>query len=192
MADPPINPTASWDLQPICPPDFFERLQESQHQPEDYNHLIARTINEICNFVSGSGGFIQKDGVLYYVDTLRNKVLSTNRTTPIGSYCGQNQKNRYMKFGDVVGKGNTGFLCPRAATITALWAKSRSTGSWTIEARRNDSPITLVSVGVTAGKGSNMVLDFDLNAGDYVQLFINGTGIDQPIASIELAWRATT
>ena len=174
MADPPIDPDASWKLREICPDDFFEQLQEAMKQPEDYNHLLARTLNELCGLLATTQitPLIQVGGVAYYIDVLRGKKLSTHRVTMNGSYYGLGQASRYLKLGEVTSAGSQGFLVPRPATITALWAKSRSTGSWTIEARKNGSPITLVSVSITSSFGSSMALDVDVAAGDHLQLFL--------------------
>lgn len=189
--DPDIDARASWKLREICPENFFEQLQDAEHQKEDYNHLIARTMNELCNFIGSSTltPLFQSGGVAYYIDVLRNKKLSTNRASVNGSYYGLNQANRYFKLGDVAMAGSQGFYIPRPATITAMWAKSRSTGTWTVEARRNGSPITLASVSITSSFGTNNVLNFDLDAGDHLQLFLSGTGVDHPIAVCEVAWR---
>lgn len=82
-----------------------------------------------------------------------------------------------------------GFLIPRPATITGLWAKSRSQQAWTIEVRKNGIPITLVSVPVVTSKGYDGSIDVDLQPGDWIQLFLNGNAVEHPIACCELAWR---
>lgn len=189
--DPDIDARASWKLREICPKDFFEQLQDAHHQTEDYNHLIARTINELCSFLSSTvmTPLIQDGGVAYYSDVLRTKKLSTNRASVNAGYYGLNQANRYLRLADVTMAGSQGFYIPRPATITAMWAKSRSTGSWSIEARKNGSPITLASVSITSSFGTNNVLDIDLDAGDHLQLYMSGTGVDHPIAVCEVAWR---
>ena len=94
MADPPIDPRASWKLQPLCPEEWFEKLQAAHHQPEDYNHLLARTLNEICSFLGSTviTPVIQSGGVAYYNDVLRTKKLSTHRVTLNGSNYGLNQE----------------------------------------------------------------------------------------------------
>jgi len=188
MAD-PIDPDASWRQQPICPPDFFERLQDAQHQGEDYNHLIARTINNLCQFMAGFPSPIQSGGVAYYEDIFRSKVLSTHRVTLAAGYYGLNQSNRNLKIAGVPSAGSQGFLLARPSTITAMWAKSRSSGSWNLEVRKNGSPITIDSITVSSSFGSNMIMDKDLSAGDHIQLFMNGSAVDHPIAGIEIAWR---
>jgi len=86
--------------------------------------------------------------------------------------------------------GAQGFLMPRDATITAMWAKSRSTGSWNVEVRKNGIPITLVSIPVVGSFGSDSTIDVDVYAGDFLQFYLNGTAVDHPIAGVEIAWRA--
>jgi len=189
--DPNIDPAASWKLREICPKDFFEQLQEAQHQPEDYNHLIARTMNELCSFLSSTviTPLIQDGGVAYYNDVLRTKKLSTHRATVVGAYYGLNQSSRYLKIADVTSAGSQGFFIPRPATITGMWAKSRSTSSWTFEARKNGVATAISSISVSSSFGSAIALDVDLSAGDHLQLYLSGTGIDHPIVACELAWR---
>jgi len=188
MADPPISKYASWDLQPICPQDMFERLQDSMHQPEDYNHLLARTLQRICQALSTSE-ITWYQGTPYLKDPDREKFLSANRPTLQSAYYGLNQKDRYLRMSGVTTAGNQGFLVPKPATITGLWAKSRSIGNWIIEARKNGNPITLVSVNITGSFGSDMLVDIDVEAGDYLQFFLNGNAVDHPIAAMEIAWR---
>jgi len=176
------------EIQSPCPPDLFERLQESFHQPESYNHLLAKTLDHVCQIVI-NGQINWVGGVPYSTDPLRGREISVNRVTLTSAYYGLNQSDRYLRIDGVTAAGSQGFLLPRKAIIAGLWAKSRSTGSWTIEARRNGSPITLASVVISSGFGSNDFIDVELIAGDFVQLFLSGTGVDHPIAAVEIAWR---
>jgi hypothetical protein len=130
------------------------------------------------------------DGVPYMQDPLRNKMLSMARMNQDFSYRGLDQSSRYLKIGEVVGSAN-GYLMTRDATITALCARSRSSNNWSIEIRKNDVVTSLSTLSVVGGEGIADTLDVDVNAGDFVQLFINGSGIDHPLAFLELAWRYT-
>jgi hypothetical protein len=188
MANPPIDKGASWDLQPICPEDFFQRLQNAMKQPEDYNHLLARTLNKICQAVVPDD-IVWDDGVPYIHDPVRDKFISLHRATLTSGFYGRNGKDLYLRMNDVPTAGAQGFYCPRKATITGLWAKSRSGGSWILEVRKNGVPITLVSVTITGGKGGDKNTDIDVDAGDYLQFYLNGTGVAYPIGVVELAWR---
>ena len=184
-----IDDRASWQLQPICPPDFFERLQKAQHQPEDYNHLLARTIQELCNNIA-TGPVTWVGGIPYLKDPLRDKFISLHRPCINAGWFGLNVKDRYLRVaGGVTTAGGSGFLLPKKAVITGAWAKSRSVGAWTLEVRKNDSPITLVSVSIAGGSGSSMAIDIDTTAGDFLQIYLSGSGVEHPIAHVEVAWR---
>jgi len=179
-----------YHLEDICPPDLFERLQATYHNPEHYNHTLARTLQELCNLVL-VGGHIFKDGLIFVKETSRDKFLSTNRACVTGGYYGQNIKDRYLRIEGVTTMALQGFLVARPGTITGISAKSRSTGAWDLEIRKNGSPITLVSTTITSGSGSDMNIDIDVDAGDYLQFYAAGSSIDHPIAMFELAYRPT-
>ena len=186
--DPVIDPNASWKLQDICPEDMFERLQRAHHHTEDYNHLLARTLNDLCRctFISGVKWV---DGMPYLWDLSRSKWISLSRVTLQTAYYGLNQANRYLRVGTVTSCGAQGFLCPRPAVLTAIWAKSRSILTWTVEARKNGIPITLASANIINSFGSDLTLNVDVDAGDWLQVYLSGNSVDHPIAAVEFAWR---
>ena len=173
---------------PICPPDLFERLQRLISNPEEYNHLLAKTLQDLCNAIL-TGAFTWVDGVPYILDTTRGEFLSAHRPTLTAAYYGRNMNNRYLRIDGVATAGSQGFYCPRKGIITGLWAKSRSNGAWIFEVRKNGAPITLVSTNVLSGVGSNPNVDIDVNAGDWLQFYLLGTQVDHPIAVCELAWK---
>ena len=163
---------------------LFESLQNTDgSSQEHYNHIISKLLNSL------SAQNIQWiNGLPYLQDPLRGKLLSLTRLTQSFNYYGPNQESRYLRLGDVVGSGN-GLIMTRNACITALTAKSRSLNSWTVEIRKNDQATPLHTLNVNAGLGIADTLDINVNAGDFVQIFINGSAIDHPLAFIELAWR---
>ena len=183
-----INPDASWELQPICPEDFFEKLQDASHQTEDYNHLLARTLNEICQTTS-IGAIQWSDGVPFIYDPIRMKHLSLNRALVPAGFYGTNGTDLYLRVSDVPSAGKQGFYCERNGTITALWAKSRSIGAWTLEVHKNGIPITLVSATINGGKGGDRDTDIDVSSGDWLQFYLNGTGVSYVNAFVEIAYR---
>ena len=171
-----------------CPEDIFERLQKSYHEPEEYNHIIAKILHELCNTASTTE-IVWSDGIPYLLDPDRGKLLSLPRPIITGAYYGKNQASRYLRISGVATAGEQGFYIPRDATITAMWAKSRSVGNWILEVRRNGIAINLAAITINIGAGSDTVLDLDVDAGDCLQLRLNGSGVDHPIASVEIAWR---
>ena len=183
--DPPIH-----TIQPSCPPDLFERMQQLYHIPEDYNHLISKTIADLCDRVAVSTPIIYKDGVMYIEDPDRgNKIMSLARPVFTTGWKGTAIKERYLQMSDVALAGDQGIIMPRKATITGMWAKSRSTGSWTMEVRKNGIPITVVSKVIVGGGSSDPFLDIDLDKDDVLQIYAAGSGIAHPLACVELGWR---
>ena len=183
--DPPIH-----TVQPACPPDFYERLQKLYHIPEDYNHLIAKTINDLCTRIGVAMPVVFFEGVIYIEDPDRgNKLLSLARPVFTAGWKGQAIKDRYLQMSDVAMAGSQGILLPRKATITGIWAKSRSTGSWTMEVRKNGTPITVISTPIAGGDGKAAFLDVDFDEDDVLQIFASGSGIAHPLACVELGWR---
>ena len=166
---------------------LFERLQESYgSSTEEYNHVLS-SITQLLSSTS----ITWFNGVPYIQDPLRGKWLSTSRCLQEFNYRGQNQKSRYLKIGEVVGSGN-GLLMMRKATITGLSTKSRSASNYSIEIRINDVVTPLYTLTASAGSGIADTLDVDVDAGDYVQLFMSvgaEDAVDHPLAFIEFAWR---
>lgn len=167
--------------------ELFEELNKRIDKPLDYNHILTSFLSSAT-----TGAIVFIDGLGYYFDPVRGKYLAVSRTILSAGQFGQNQNSRYMRMSDVPMQAAQGFLLPRDATITGLWAKSRSTSAWSVEVRKNGAPITLVAVPISGGSGSDLTLNYDLNAGDVLQIFQSGSAIDHPIAGIEFAWRTTT
>lgn len=163
---------------------LFETLQNTDGSSvEHYNHVISKILGSLA-----SQNIQWINGVSYLTDPLRGKLLSLSRLNQSFNYYGPNQESRYLKIGDVVSSAN-GLIMTRNATITALTAQSRSTNNWSLQIRKNDQTTPLHTLNVNAGTGIADTLDIDVNAGDFIQLFINGSSIDHPLAFIELAWR---
>ena len=164
---------------------LFELLGARVNNQHDYNHVISWFINAIS-----TQNIQWIDGVSYLQDPLRGKLLSITRPVFTAGYYGLNQRHRYLRMDSVTMAGDQGLLVPRNATITAVWAKTRSTGAWNAEVRKNGVPITLISVPIVSSFGSDTTLNVDVDAGDHIQFYMNGTGVDHPIIGVELAWRA--
>jgi len=182
------SPDGPPEFKPVDCDNLFELLMSKVDKPHEHTHIIAELLcKALANSATGAIEYV--DGVPMHPDPVRGKTLSTARPVVIGSAHGRNKCDMYLKIGDVPSAGLQGFLLPRKATITGLWAKSRSAANWTIEARRNGVSLTLASTLVSGGKGSATNVDIDLDAGDVLQIYANGDGIDHPIAAVEIAWR---
>ena len=169
--------------------NLFEVLMSKVDKPHEHMHIIAEllckalhpTLSNLVEFV---------DGVPMLPDPNRGKTLSIARALVQAGTHGNNKSNQYLKMGgDIPGAGLQGMLLPRKATITGIWAKSRSTSSWTVEAHRNGVSLSLASALIVSGKGSATNVDIDLDSDDWLQIYASGSGIDHPIAAVEIAWR---
>lgn len=167
---------------------LFEEFNRRIDKPIEFNHLLCSAIQDLYNLIAAQQ--IQwHDGVPYILDVSRGKTLSTTRAIFTGGYYGLNQDSRYLRVDGVTTAVDQGLLITRDATITAMWAKSRSIGSWTHEVRRNGVPITLASVPVISSIGNDTTMSVDLDAGDILQFYMSGVGVDHPIVGVEIAWR---
>ncbi|MBT8315313.1 MAG: hypothetical protein KJP26_12710 [Maribacter sp.] len=78
----------------------------------------------------------------------------------------------------------------RDGTITAITAQSNASQTWTLEIRKNDATTVITSLNMTAQTGNHSnSLNIDINEGDYIQAYCNGSSIDYPQTLIEIAWR---
>jgi hypothetical protein len=163
---------------------FFEELNERIDKPIEFNHLLSKFVNEIA----AAQVFVVGD-LLFFNDPVRGRPVSVTRSIFTGGYYGLNQSSRYLRVDGVTTAGSHGIIMPRNGIITAMTAKSRSIGAWTFEVRRNGVPITLAGIPVVSSVGNNPLLDVDFDAGDFLQFYLSGSGVDHPIVSLEVAWR---
>lgn len=164
---------------------FFEELVERIDKPIEYSHLIARFLNQLA-----ASQIVVINGIPYINDPIRGKLVSCARTIFTGAYYGLNESSRYLRVDGVTTASSQGILMPRDGVITAMTAKSRSVGVWNFEIRKNGIPITVSGIPVIGSFGNDPTMDVDFNAGDFLQFYLNGTAVDHPIVSVEIAWRA--
>lgn len=182
------SPDGPSQFKPVDCENLFEVLISKIDKPHEHMHIIAELLCKALDQAQETN-IEYVGGVPMLLDPIRNKTLSLARPIINAGDHGRNKCDQYLKLADVHTAGEQGFLIPRKATITGLWAKSRSVGSWTVEARRNNVSLTLASANITGGQGSATNVDIDLDPGDTLQIFANGDGIDHPIAAVEIAWR---
>jgi hypothetical protein len=175
--------------EPYCL-NLFEDLLSRIDKPYDYNYLIAKILCRLLDTQAQQSIFVV-GGVPYFYDPARGKYLSLARPIIRAGAYGEGVTSRYLRIEDVAASGLQGFFLPRAATVTGLWAKSRSTAPWVVEVRRNGIALTIVSETITGGSGGDANIDMDLDAGDWVQVFALGTNIEHIVAAVEIAWRTT-
>lgn len=166
---------------------FFEALNNTYHDPREYNHLLASIIADLLE-QSDSSDIFFVGGVGYHYDSTRDKFLSLDRNYPVAGAYGQVVKDRYLKIAEVATQGEQGLRMSRAGTILGLSVKSRSTASYFMEIRKNGIALTLVSMLVEGGGTHSSDIDIDFNEGDHLQFYLDGEA-EHPIAQLELAWR---
>lgn len=132
-----------------------------------------------------------KGGVVYAYDDVRDKWLSIDRKLVSAGRRG-NATNVYMRLTDLVASSQTGYRVLRDGTITGVFAQTAGTESWTFEVRRNNNATPIVSLVITAATGDEAITtNVDVDQGDELQFFVNGTQIRSPVGGVELAWRTT-
>lgn len=168
---------------------FFEQLQDNLDEPMIYNRLIALAINEALRLPESEleNLYPTVDDVMFLKDPARDRYISVDRFRVTASEYGTNIKDRYLKVGRVPTAGDMGIVIPKSGIITKITAKSRSTESWNLEVRKNGVAITLVSLQIISSIGWATDIDVDVNEGDALQFFVDGTAA-YPIVNCEIAW----
>lgn len=169
----------------ICD-ELFETLLGLIDKPYDYNQLVAKLL---CQALQQSSQIEFVDGVPMMPDPGRGKTLSISRSIVRAGDFGQNISDRYLSMDDIPSMNKQGFLLPRPATLTGLWAKSRSTGGWIAEVRRNGVELTVAGISVSGGSGENSNINIDLDEGDVLQIYASGMNVEFPLVKAEIAWR---
>lgn len=110
------------------------------------------------------------------------KTLSVAMITADYGRNNQNVTNQYLELEGAVPSNLNGFVLPFNATLVGIsMAEYLNTQTWTAEVRRNGVVTILDSLTIT-NQYSNHTYDSDtdLNEGDRIQLYLNGTSIDYP------------
>lgn len=128
-------------------------------------------------------------GILYAFDSTRNKWMSVDRTTiPFGK--NNNTTNEYLRQINGTPSNTTGWRMMRKGTITGVSVQTENSPTWTLEIRKNNVTIPIVSLNISSANGNhNNNINIDINEGDVIKAYCNGTGVRRPEALIEIAWR---
>ena len=134
--------------------------------------------------------FMGNDGILYTYDGNRSKWLSVDRTMVGWGFNSNNTSNRYLRQFNGADSSNNGWRMVRDGTITAISAQSNINQTWTLEIRKNDAVGVVTSLTMTNVQGNESSnINVDINQGDFLQAYVNGTSVDYPEVLIEIAWR---
>ncbi len=122
-------------------------------------------------------------GDVYYIDSTRgDKALGVAYLT-IG--CGRNSSNttgQYLRTYNGTPMNMTGIPLPYASTLIGITMSEQvNTQTWTAEVRRNGVATVLDSLVLTnAYYEQDMTKNTDFDAGDRIQVYLNGTNINYP------------
>lgn len=134
---------------------------------------------------------INIESIPYIQDSTRNKWLSFGRQTLAFGRKG-NTKNQYVNFhAGVLPSNLSGYRMARKATIVSVTTQLSSSGTCTVQLRKNDSTSSIGTLGLTGQLGNSSTnIDIDLDKDEYLQCYISGTNfVRDPIILVEVAWR---
>ncbi|WCC43140.1 hypothetical protein PJJ26_04780 [Tenacibaculum finnmarkense] len=141
--------------------------------------------------ISGGQMFVDStNGILYIYDGTRAKWLSVDRTMVGWGVNNANTGNEYLRQFNGAQSNRNGWRMIRNATITAISAQTDINQTWILEIRKNDGTTAIASLTITNQQGNhNNTLNIDVNEGDFIQAYCNGTNVSHPETLIEIAWR---
>ncbi|WP_194530514.1 hypothetical protein [Zobellia roscoffensis] len=132
--------------------------------------------------------FMDDEGILYTYDGSRSKWLSVDRQNLTWAR-GIIATNQYLTAHNSLSSAN-GYRMLRDATITGITAQANALGSWSLLILKNNSStsIAYITLSGEAGKHARN-LNVDINEGDYIQAYCLGLLVNNPLGTIEFAWR---
>jgi hypothetical protein len=139
-----------------------------------------------------AGQLATKDGLLFIYDGTRSKWLSTSRMFLVFGRSGRTTSQYLNFYSGNIPSNNSGLRLARDAVIVSMAGQFNQSGTGIFHVGKNDifSSIGNLSINSALG-GHNTSLNINLNAGDYLQSYIQ-TSIDvwYPMLIIEIAWRS--
>lgn len=137
------------------------------------------------------GQFAVKDGIVYIYDNTRSKWISTTRFIVAFGRGGMTKDQFLGHFGDRrFSSNNSGMRMVRNATIVSVSAQLDSSGTCTFYLRKNDNAANIASLGINSALGNgDTSINVDLSSGDFLQCYLNGGFVNDPLILVELAWR---
>jgi len=97
--------------------------------------------------------------------------------------------NVYLRGPDGTPTNLAGFVIPFNATIVRITAATQGAETWTAEVRKNNDPTVIASLAMTTATGISTLLSVNVNAGDEIQMYCNGTAISYPVVTVYLKRR---
>jgi len=128
---------------------------------------------------------------IYDKSNSRNKWLSVQREfMTFNGRDNQNNSNEYARCGGSFTSNQSSARLIRNATLVGISIQTNGAVAWTAEVRKNGAPAVLASLasgGLAGAQDGTQNVDF--NAGDKIDVFINGSSVDRPLIRLEFAYR---
>jgi len=127
---------------------------------------------------------------IYDKSNSRNKWLSVQREFMLFSgRDNNNNTNEYARAGDFT-SNQAGNRLIKKATLIGISIQTNGAESWTAEVRKNGTVTVQSSLAAVAVAGNQTgALNVDFDAGDEIQVYINGSMINRPVIKLEFAYR---
>ena len=176
-------------------PDIYVSALDS----EDYHNVLKDAIIEIEKYLGvDTTGLLEiiidpDTGLAKFRDPTRsNKWVSTDRQTFSFGRNRTNLGDQYLRFVDRLVTSVNGPPMVRNALITAISLRCTNNVNADFHVRRNGVGIDLTTVSLSGTKDIQVDnLNVDLNAGDYLQIYmdVNSGTVSRPVINVEFAWR---
>lgn len=127
---------------------------------------------------------------IYDKTNSRNKHLSVSRQyVTFGGRDSSNTTNEYLR-NALFTSNEASTRLIQDATLVGISVTTAEAETWTARVRRNGVLTNLYSEALTASTGTQKnTLNVDFSAGDVVQVYCDGTGINRPHVVLEFAYR---
>lgn len=127
---------------------------------------------------------------IYDKTNSRNKSLSVSRQyVTFGGRDSTNTTNEYLRNALFTSNESSTRLIQNA-TLVGISVQTNGAETWIARVRRNGVVTNLYSKSLTASAGTqDNTLNVDFAAGDVVQVYCEGTGVNRPLVVLEFAYR---
>lgn len=127
---------------------------------------------------------------VYDKSNSRNKFLSVSREHMV--FVGRDSANNSTEYARVATftSNQAGNRLIANATLVGISAQTNGSATWNARVRKNGALTDLASLSLSAVSGSqDATLNVNFNAGDNIEVYIDGTGINRPVIKLEFAYR---
>lgn len=129
-------------------------------------------------------------GYSFEYDSVRSKWLSTAEKDMGAARSQGSTTNQYLRVFDSMAMSTTGWRAPLDITIVGLIAQTEGVETWILELRKNKAVAVLDSLSISAAVGAqDLTIDIDIDQGETIELFCNGTSIAYPIGRVLYKYR---